>query len=103
MPYADSALAVHTQRIQPGVEVYDRCRVRNAIPEYRWKDGEGTDLGYWYVIHFVPPLGEGILGLGRGKRPRMRGMRGRALCSQEPLWRIFPLSLTSVHVRMCLS
>ena len=59
--HVHSALAVHTQRIQPGVEVNDRCRVRNAIAEYRWKDGEGADLGYWYVIHFVPSLREGFL------------------------------------------
>lgn len=41
-----SALAIHAQRIQLGVEVNYRCRIRDEKHQCRREDGESSDLGY---------------------------------------------------------
>lgn len=42
-----SALAVHSQRVQPGDEVDHRCRVRYPVNQRRREDVESTNLGHW--------------------------------------------------------
>ena len=62
-----SALAFHTQRVQPRVQVDDRRRVRDTIFEHRQQDRQGTDLGYRCVAFTLCVSHVSVLGGKNGR------------------------------------